>query len=312
MFWLAIRVLIVVSTCYKIYMMVDWQIFLTLDRGWGTIVFCCAILLYLCKNCIDAWRAKRIASTFDVSIPLYILLKTNLQAVAFDFVLPVPQAEEIYRFSRFSTYTDKTKSVLIILGIKLSGLVATGLTLILTILFTSLQLKNISSAEHPNLVIFLIADFFIAILLGSVYLLWMQRQDSQYIRSKMEWLSSISTFYRKNKWLFIQSIILGILSQMAYALSIYLFSIFDGGLIDYFHIFLIIPLIYFGALVPIGIAGIGVKEAIIGWALQQYGVPEHVAWTVAACHLALMLFYTGLGAIMFVREDFITKATANK
>ena len=192
-------------------------------HGWGVPVFILAVAVYLTKSLVDAWRAKRFATTFKAEIPFKVILKTNLQAVAFDFVLPVPQAEEIYRFGKFSTYIEKGEAILLILGIKVTGLLATCITLGLTVIFTTLGLRRLSMFDHPALSLTILFDVLLLLSLAGIYLGWQYRKDNQFIRSRIDWFRSVWRLFKKNQWAFVESILLSLCSQLIYAVAIYLF-----------------------------------------------------------------------------------------
>src|SRR5579862_8647416 len=135
-FVLTLRVAGIVAV-FKICSSYDWKNIGQILSLKSLPVIIGALALYFMKHLVDAFRSKRMAMTLDIFVPFGKLLKFNIQSIAFDFAIPVPQAEEFYRFGRIASYTDKKTAGALAVSLRLTGLFATLCTLAATIVFGS-------------------------------------------------------------------------------------------------------------------------------------------------------------------------------
>ena len=294
--------LVALVAVYKICNIYDWKNLGQMLTLKSTSIVVGVIMLYGLKLLIDALRSKRLSMAFRVPISFAQLFKFNLQSVAFDFVLPIPQAEEVYRFGRFTAYSDKKTALLLAVCIRATGLVATVISLTITIVLTSLKLRPLFAGINVFWIYFFVFDLSAATVLGFFYLRRKHRKDPTFADRFIQRLKLVKQAFRDHRYHLLEGVALSFISQLTYAASIFLICLCTGAGITFFKVYLIVPLIYFGGMVPVGMAGLGIKEAVIAWSLQQFGVLRLVAINIALFHLVVMIFYLLLGAILLLIE----------
>jgi uncharacterized membrane protein YbhN (UPF0104 family) len=292
--------IIILGALYKIYTQGNWPSIVKIISLKGLLVLVIAIVVYGLKQLADAWRNKRLANSLSISVPYRQLLRFNLQAVAFDFVLPVPQAEELYRFTKFSSYTTDRMAVLLTVSIKATGLIATIISLMATIVFTSFQIEFLHKMPSSFWFYFAVVDGIIFLSWAGFYVYRRQKKDPVFLNKVKDWIETVRQSFNKHKFSWVEGIMVALLSQVIYATCIYIFALGNNVHIPFFNFYLMVPLVYFGGILPVGIAGLGIKEAVIVLALKQFGVPTDLAWNIGIFHLALMLFYILFGSALFL------------
>jgi uncharacterized membrane protein YbhN (UPF0104 family) len=288
---------------YKICTTYDWNGAKSILEWKSIFIVAGALVIYAGKLLVDALRNKRLATPLQIPIPFAALLKFNVQSVAFDFALPVPQAEEFYRFGRMISYTNKKNAAMLAVGLRFTGLFATVCSLWLTIIFSTLKVNSAFSGVSTFRKYFVLVDLAIALLL--IFFLFVRirlKKNPDFLSKGLDALKLLNQFARAHKYYLLEGIGLAFVSQLIYASSIFFICVCNGAEITFFNIFLIVPLIYFGGLIPVGMAGLGIKEAVIAWALQQFGVSQAIAWNIALFHFVVMVIYLLLGAILLLAE----------
>jgi len=304
-FFLLLSVVLAVAIFYKFHDQFDWNGAWTSILHANVVSLIIGALFFLFKIMNDSYRWYRLTAVFNIPVPYINLLRYNVESTAFDFVTPLPQAEEFYRFARLSFYTDKLTAAAVVVCMRVAGSLALLFTLPVAIYHIPGVSERLGHFNGRWIPILTILSLFLALLL--LYWKWRHYYLPVFLGKYAVRFKQIRESVINKKSTLAESFLLALLSQVIYAISIYFLSKSLMADVSFFDCFCIIPLIFVATFIPISIAGLGVREAVIVWTLQRLGVPLAVALSVALLHFAILAAYIGLGGLIFLKDALRVK-----
>jgi len=272
------------------------------------VILLLAFIVYFLKYVFDATRWMIANKIAGIEIPFTELLKFKIIGPAFDFITPIPQGEDVYKFLVLQRYAQNISvSVGVPLFIRVSGLVSIAIFLPATLFYYRAYFKG----DIDFTIVYAIVG--VAILALLAYYLFIVKKLSERILSKAlmlkdKALSGLSTLAGKWNYLLAQ-IALGVCSHLIYVLFVWLLVYGMGITFSYTNILLTLPLIYFAAILPSVAGGLGIKEGVVLWLLTFHGVDTPSAQAVALTHLLILVFFVLIGFVLYltIKDHIITE-----
>lgn len=262
-------------------------------------VFLLAVLVYTLKYLVDAYRWFVANSIVGVNIPFRFLLKFKFVGPAFDFLTPLPQGEDVYKFFVLRKFAANLPLAIgVPVFIRFTGLLSVATFLPATIFHYRHYFPQHNYLSYPLVV--LIAVVLVLIVGYVVVLERTKRSVSSKLNLAIEKVrKGVNIFFAQWK-LLIVLFVLGICSHLTYVFFVWLLIIAMGIDFSIWTILLTLPLIYFAAVIPTVAGGLGLKEGVVMWLLTFHSVSMASAQAVALIHLLVLVSFVVVGFVLYL------------
>jgi uncharacterized protein (TIRG00374 family) len=266
-----------------------------------------AVVLYFLKLCIEAYKWQVLNKIYGVKIEYGLLLRFKIIGPAFDYITPLPQGEDVFKFYVLKKNgSNNTISLLIPVLFKLTGLAATLLLLPAGLIYYMVKWDNsiISNWLYPAAIILVSIVLFIKY--KNPICQWIEQKAIHKPQSLINWiiktLKSINVqrkLLQQNFVKLIKAVVLSWLSLVLYAAVCWLLIKSLDQNIPFMIVVISMPFIFFAATMPLVIGGIGLKEGALISIMLYHHISEIQAQSVGAIHLCLMAFFAIIGMCIF-------------
>jgi uncharacterized protein (TIRG00374 family) len=274
-------------------------------------VFLGCALLYTLGYLISTFRWQRLLLAEGIRLPLWRLTLVYFEAAFFNLFLPTLIGGDIVRgYTIYRMTQGHNASIPSILVDRLSGFAAlVGIALIaLGLAFRQLRDPLVAvmilavAAAFSVVIAVLLHDRMKERATGLLRIVRLTR-----FQAKLQGMVEALQRYRGHRRALGQAIALSVLLQ---ALIIVTYYLIGAGLnlgVPIFHFFLYVPLITFVAMLPVSVAGLGVREGSAVYFFAKVGVDAATALSMSLVWFSLTLVVSGLGGLAFLLDTQATK-----
>jgi uncharacterized protein (TIRG00374 family) len=266
---------------------------------------------YLIKLFLEALKWKILNGIFDIDLNIWDLYQYKIAGPAFDFITPLPQGEDIYKFYVMKKNEATTStSVFVPVLFKWSGLVATLTVLPFGVAYyiSLVRFEQITKLFYPMLAGLVL----LGVLLVSRHSIfsWLQKKQhenpqSLYAKllSGLHHIKSLLQLMREHPKALVQGVTMSYVVHATYALVFWSIMQSLHVQLPYYVMFISIPFVFFMAILPLTVGGVGLKEGALVWILLYHHVSQPVAQSVGALHLLLMLTLVLIGFVFLWKNS---------
>jgi uncharacterized protein (TIRG00374 family) len=274
-------------------------------------VFLGCAALYTLGYLISTLRWQRLLLAEGIRLPLWRLTLVYFEAAFFNLFLPTLIGGDIVRgYTIYRITQGHDASIPSILVDRLSGFAALVGIALIALGLASRQVRD------PQVAVMILAvavafSAVIAVLLHDR----MKERASGLLRivrltrfqAKLQGMVEALQRYRGHRRALGQAIALSVLLQ---ALIIVTYYLIGAGLnlgVPIAYFFLYVPLITFVAMLPVSVAGLGVREGGAVYFFAKVGVDAASALTMSLVWFSLTLVVSGLGGLAFLLDTHAAK-----
>jgi hypothetical protein len=274
-------------------------------------VFLGCAALYTLGYLISTFRWQRLLLAEGIRLPLWRLILVYFEAAFFNLFLPTLIGGDIVRgYTIYRITRGHNASIPSILVDRLSGFAAlVGIALIAL----GLAFRRIHDPLVAVMILAVAASFsvVIAVLLHDR----MKQRASGLLRivrltrfqAKLQGMVEALQRYRGHHRALGQAILLSLLLQTLIVVTYYLIGAGLNLGVPIAYFFLYVPLITFVAMLPVSVAGLGVREGGAVYFFAKVGVDAATALTMSLVWFSLTLVVSGLGGLVFLLDTHATK-----
>ena len=301
----ALKITAIAYLVYYLVYKVSWASLPRIIEQINRPFFFAALIAYFLKFLFDAYRWLVANRLYGVSISFLDLLKYSFIAPAFAFTIPLPQGEDVYKFYILRRHTENLGAcVSVPVLIRVSGLFSTVFLMPFTIWYYQNYLHVM-----PSYKVFVVMTVFAAIAVLGYILSVSGRIPARlktWINTFLEQVKQFIEIIKTNNAGAIMLLITGAVSQLFYAAFLWFLMHSMKTDIGLITIILSLPLVYLGAMLPVGKGGIGLKEGVIIWLLTIQGISTMQSQAIALCHLCVFLLFIVIGCVLYFldKPDF--------
>jgi glycosyltransferase 2 family protein len=277
-------------------------------------LFLGCLLLYATSYVLSTLRWLALLRAAGIQVPVGRLLLIYFEAAFFNLFLPTLIGGDIVRGMLIHRASEGHDAALpSILLDRVSGFAA-----MLLIALTALAL-NYDRLQDPHIALLLAAVtllFVAAVVLllnGATQRLvfgLVRRLGLGRAQSKLQGMADALRQYRRHPWALGQAFGFSLLLQV---LLIETYSLVGNGLhltvplLDYF---IFVPLVNVVAMIPVSIAGLGVRESGVVYFFAKAGVDAAAALGMSLIWFSLTLLVCGAGGLLFLIDQHLLKRAA--
>jgi uncharacterized protein (TIRG00374 family) len=267
--------------------------------------------LYILGYVISTFRWQRLLLAEGIHLPLWRLTLVYFEAAFFNLFLPTLIGGDIVRgYAIYRITQGHNASIPSILVDRLSGFAA-----LVGIALTALGLAY-GRIRDPQVAVMLLAvATAFAVLITVLLHDRMKERVSNLLRIaglmrfqvKLQGMVEALQRYRGHRRALGQAILLSALLQALIIVTYYLIgaSLNLGVPITYFFVY--VPLITVAAMLPVSVAGLGVREGSAVYFFAKVGVDSATALTMSLTWFSLTLIVSGLGGLAFLLDTHTLK-----
>jgi uncharacterized protein (TIRG00374 family) len=292
---------------------VDRPTFIRTVQALPLKLFLGCVGLYMMGYLISTLRWQRLLLAEGIRLPLWRLTLVYFEAAFFNLFLPTLIGGDIVRgYAIYRITRGHDASIASILVDRLSGFAA---LVGIAVIALGLAYGRIRDPQVAVMILAVAAAFtaLIAVLLHDR----MKERASGLLRvvglarfqAKLQGLVEALQRYRGHRRALGQAIVLSVLLQ---ALIIVTYYLIGAGLnlgVPIAYFFLYVPLITFVAMLPVSVAGLGVREGGVVYFFAKVGVDAATALTMSLVWFSLTLVVSGLGGLAFLLDTHSVKRT---
>ena len=286
---------------------VDRLTFIRTAQAFPLKVFVGCAMLYILGYLISTFRWQRLLLAEGIRLPLWRLALVYFQASFFNLFLPTLIGGDIVRgYTIYRITQGHEASIPSILADRIAGFGAlVGIALIALALAygrirdpqVAVMILTVAVAFAATIVV-LLHDRMKERASGLLRLVGLTR-----FQAKLQGMVEALQRYRGHRRALGQAVLLSVLLQALIIVTYYLIgaSLNLGVSIVYF--FLYVPLITFVAMLPVSVAGLGVREGGAVYLFAKVGVDAATALTMSLVWFSLTLVVSGLGGLAFLLDS---------
>jgi uncharacterized protein (TIRG00374 family) len=283
---------------------VDRATFLRSVQALPTKVFLGCLALYAVSYLISTVRWQLLLLAEGIRLPFWRLILVYLQGSFFNLFLPTLIGGDIFRgYAIYKITRGHDASFASILVDRLSGFAA---LIVIALVALGVAYGQVRDPQVALMILAVAAAFtlLIAMLLhdrtkerasGALRVVGLVR-----FQAKLHGLVEALRRYRGHHWALGQALLLSALLQALLIVTYYLISTGLNLGVPIAYFFLYVPLITFLAMVPVSVAGLGVREGGTVYFFAKVGVDAATAITMSLAWFSLSLVLNAAGGLAFL------------
>jgi uncharacterized protein (TIRG00374 family) len=274
-------------------------------------VFLGCAALYTLGYLISTFRWQRLLLAEGIRLPLWRLTLVYFEAAFFNLFLPTLIGGDIVRgYTIYRITRGHNASIPSILVDRLSGFAA---LVAIALIALGLAFRRLRDPLVAVMILGVAASFsvVIAVLLHDR----MKERASGLLRivrltrfqAKLQGMVEALQRYRGHRRALGQAILLSLLLQALIVVTYYLIGAGLSLGVPIVYFFLYVPLITFVAMLPVSVAGLGVREGGVVYFFAKVGVDAATALTMSLIWFSLTLVVSGVGGLAFLLDTHAAK-----
>ena len=259
------------------------------------------LILFLCQT-IGIFRWKFLLSSLGVNISISEAFYTYFCGLFLNLFFPSFVAGDVFRSYCISyRYGDTGKVASSVLMDRFSGGIALTLIAFIAFIFG----KNIVPSAGVGVALFIlcaIASFSFLVIFSKSFFRSLVKIFKKKPRFEEKLISFHGKlyFFKKNPKVFVKSFLFSLPIQLLGAVAFFVISRAFGLSLNLIYFFIVIPIITAIVLVPITIAGAGMREASVVYFFSLVGIEESVSMGMSLVNLIFLISMGIIGGIFYV------------
>lgn len=311
--WLPILGKLLVSGCLLglLFWRVDRAAFLRSVEALPVSVFVGCVGLYTLGYVISTLRWQRLLAAEGIHLSLWRLILVYFEAAFFNLFLPTLIGGDIVRgYTIYRLTRGHDASIASILVDRLSGFAA---MVVIALVALAVAYRRLQDPQVTGMILAVAGAFVLAMTLllndrmksgatGILRLVGLVR-----FQAKIQGMVEAIHRYRRHHQALGQALVLSGVLQALIIVTYYLIgtSLNLGVPLGYF--FLFVPLITVMAMLPVSVAGLGVREGGVVYFFAKVGVEPAVALSMSLVWFSLSLAVSSLGGLAFLLDTHAAK-----
>ncbi|MBN2120002.1 MAG: flippase-like domain-containing protein [Candidatus Omnitrophica bacterium] len=300
---LILRLFISLGLVFILFKIVPYRELISQFKEVNPVFVIASFLIFVSLHILGVWRWQVGLSALGLKIKFKDLFFLLFCGLFFNLIFPSVIAQDVFRggllgLKEKGAYRKVAASLVID---RFSGYFALSLVAIISFLLG----RSLIQEKSVALAVFLL---FLGVLFAALFIFNKRFFHSLVFFSHRfpSFKSRISEFhdylyvFRRDFLSFFKVFLLSLVIQILVPLSIYILALAFGLSPGPFIFFILVPIIMAVATVPVTIAGIGTREALMVYFFSKVGIAESVALGISLIHLLFILTLGISGGILYV------------
>ncbi len=313
-----LKTVVSLGVIYWLYLNVDWETFGDTFQNIDYYYLGISIAFFLVNQIIIAWKLKRIISIVDSNIHALDILRANFIGSFLGIISPSSLGVDVVR--GYYLYRSGAEKEVVISSMLLDRM----LGMITVIIAGGVSLFFIERVqEYPWLIYsYALMLLLIVAFAFSLNLRLLSTVESGVTRLPFKWLVSrllellqAYKLFAEKRFLLLFPLILSVGVIILRIVSIYYITLALGETIFWGYYFLIIPTLIIAVMLPIAVAGIGIREGTLTAMLMLFGMTQNYAVAtslVMSITITLTVVVLGIIFLMISPKNLRTQLKDSK
>jgi len=249
------------------------------------------------------WRWEMLLKAAKIKLPLKRIIISFSGGIFFSLFLPSTIGGDLVRSIDLSAHTNRPREVVAtVLLDRLSGYVGLVIVTLLALFLGGkfVQDKSIllSITIITALLISILLVLFNEFLYSKINKL-LHSPSAGKIRNAIKNLHQEIYYFKQNKKVMLNSLIISVFGQAISSLTFYIISLSLGIKINLIYFFIFIPIIGAITMLPISIGGLGLRDATTIFFFAKAGVNKDLAFAMSLLNFFFIVLYAAIGGIIY-------------
>lgn len=315
-----IRLIITGLLVWVILSRVNGEEFVTLLKAVDPGLIAIGYVLNLVMIALNSMRWGELVKPLGIRVSFARLTGYYFVCMFFNNFMPTSIGGDVMRVFDLSKHTGKKSSAMASIMVeRLLGLYALFPISILAFLLLGSSLPDrqlFLMAEGGMLVLFVIGTVLIrrrtlrllVPLLGPVRA-WLEKSG---LPDRMRRLYDFLDYYKEERGAVFRAAVLSVLSRLGWIYACHIFALAIGIELNPLVFFLMMPIVEVGRMLPISLAGIGIREGLLVFILARFGVEATPAIVLSLIIYGVFLVNGLIGGIVYGVRGFLSPARGHE
>lgn len=270
------------------------------DKTLLVLAFISYFVIYLL--CLYRWQM--LLKAVSVNLPFKRVIISFSSGIFFNLFLPSSIGGDFMRSVDLAVFTKKPREVIAaVLLDRLSGYVGLVLLTLAAVFFGWSLIRDPSVAISVSILIALLIAMLLILFNRFVYSKinkFLHSPSAGRIREAITNLHREIHYFRDNKKVMLNNVILSIVIQSITPLAFYMIALAIGIKLKLVYFFIFLPIIGAITLLPISIGGLGLRDAMTVFFFAKVGVVKDLAFAMSLLSFMFIVIYGSIGGIIYV------------
>jgi hypothetical protein len=263
-----------------------------------------AFIIYLTTYILCLYRWQMLLKAASLNLPFKRVIISFAAGIFFSLFLPSSIGGDFMRSLDLAVFTKKPRQVIAtVLLDRLSGYVGLVILTLLAVFFGWSLIRDPSVVISVSILIALLIAVLLILFNKFVYSKinkFLHSSGAGRIREAITNLHREIHYFRNNKKVMLNNVILSTVIQAIAPLTFYMIALAIGIKIKLVYFFIFLPIIGAITLLPISIGGLGLRDAMTVFFFAKVGVVKDLAFAMSLISFLFILIYGSIGGLIYV------------
>lgn len=297
-----LRVIITIAIFFVIFKFIPYQRLISVYRNSQKTYLSFAFIIFLFSLCLGIARWKILLTSVGVAVSFREAFYSYLSGLFFNLFFPSFVAGDLFRgFGISQCHGKASKIASTVLMDRFSGCFALTAVALVSFLFLDDWAQK-TQVLLPIFILVLIVIFLSFTIFNRSFFNFLLKifRKGSLLRNKLSLFHDQLYFFKENLFVFYKSLLLSLLIHIMIPIGFFIASLAFALTLSPIVFLTLIPIIMVAAFVPITIAGIGTREALLVYFLSGYGVVESIGLGISLVNLCFLISTGLLGGVFYV------------
>jgi uncharacterized protein (TIRG00374 family) len=297
-----LKVFISLGMLFVLFKLVPYHELMETYKHSNKIYIFLGFIVFFLTFVISTIRWKYLLSALGVKVTLHDTFYSSFAGLFFNLIFPSFVAGDIFKgFTISNQHGETAKVASSVLMDRFSG--SFGLMLVaLVSYFAGRSLFSQQSVFYSLLILCGLIGFASLLIFSKTFFSFFAavfKKNSSF-KNKIVSFHDQLYFFRKNPKVFLNSLLFSVPIQILSPISFFIVSKAFGLHVHLIYFLILIPIVMMIALVPITIAGAGLREGAVVYFFTLIGIAKQISLGISLLNLAFTIFVGLCGGIFYV------------
>lgn len=299
-----LRIGISIALLVFLFKQVDERVMLQTVKKADKYLLVLAFIISSGTYILCLYRWQMLLKAADLKLPLKRVVVSFAAGIFFSLFLPSSIGGDFMRSLDLAVFTKKPRQVIAtVLLDRLSGYVGLVILTLLAVFFGWSLIRDPSVVISVSILIALLIAVLLILFNKFVYSKinkFLHSSGAGRIREAITNLHREIHYFRNNKKVMLNNVILSTVIQAIAPLTFYMIALAIGIKIKLVYFFIFLPIIGAITLLPISIGGLGLRDAMTVFFFAKVGVVKDLAFAMSLISFLFILIYGSIGGLIYV------------
>lgn len=302
-FSIILKIFISIGILFVLFKLVPYQQLIETYKGAKKIYIFSGFMVFFVTFAISIFRWKFLLSALGVKVTFHDAFCSSFAGMFFNLIFPSFVAGDVFRgFTISNRHGEAKKVASSVLMDRFSGSFALALVALVSFFMGRKLFAHNNSVIFSLVILCALIGFASFLIFSKTFFSFFVSifKKGSPLKNKIVSFHDQLYFFRKNPGVFLKSMFFSLPIQIISPISFYVISKAFGLHIELLYFLILVPIVMMIALIPITIAGAGLREGAVVYYFSLVGVSKSVSLSMSLLNLAFTIFLGLAGGIFYV------------